>query len=101
MADALPTFSLDVVGVVAAYVVCGVATAGAKPSHLFEFGPVDLGRGRFLGSCCGLACSANGNIWLCAERNVQVFNSDGEFLFRVRGWDPLESTCRHASLSIL
>ena len=83
LADALSVFSLDVVGVVAAYVVCGVATSGSTPSHLFSFGSEGTANGKFTGGCYSLSFSSDGNIWVGDGRGCQVFSSEGKFIRRV------------------
>ena len=76
-------FSLDVVGVVAAYVVCGVATAGSTPSHLFSFGSEGTDDGKFTNGCFSLATRSDGNIWVGDGRGCQMFSSEGKFIRRV------------------
>ena len=76
-------FSLDVVGVVAGYDVCGVATAGATPSHLFAFGAEGEGGGQFKGGCCSFACSSDGKLFVGDGRGCQMFSSEGKFIDHV------------------
>ena len=83
LGDALSVFSLDVVGVVAAYVVCGAATSGALPSHLFSFGSVGKTNGKFTGGCYSLACGSDGNVWVGDDGGCQIFSSEGKFIRRV------------------
>ena len=85
LADALSVFSLDVVGVVADYVVWGVATAESTPSHLFSFGSEGTDYGKFTGGCYSLAFSSDGNIWVGDGRGCQMFSSEGKFVRRTAG----------------
>ena len=82
LAETITVFSLDLVGVIAAYVVFGVATSGAKPSHLFTFGPEGDGDGQDYGGCYSLACSSNGNVFVGDRRGCQMFSSEGKFVLR-------------------
>ena len=92
IADAVASFSLDVCGVVADYLVCGPATAGATAGLLFSFGPIGIDK-RGGQSCSGIAVSPNQDIWVCCQSHeqssVQVFSAEFKFCHRVTskgGW---------------
>ena len=81
LADACPILSFDVVGIIASYIVCGCAKPDAQPNHLSSFGSQGQGDGQFSPHCSGIACDSLDRIWVCDRRRVQVFDSDGSFLF--------------------
>ena len=82
-----------------------------EAAHLAELGP------RHTTKCLKMpACRAGGYALLLSSNEVLQFDSrgnelaaklidsthrEGDWRMRATGWDPLESTCRHASLSIL
>lgn len=71
----LPMLSLDLVGIVAEYAVCGPATTGAEPRHLFTFG-YELPFG-----CKGITTSPDcSQIWACFQDQLRVFDGEGECL---------------------
>ena len=92
LAESLPVFSLDLVGLVSSYLVCGVATEGALFTSVCTIGTQGSGDGAFDGNCYGIAISSNNTIFVsCAlvssashtDSRVQAFNEEGKFLFRV------------------
>src|SRR5690348_13146376 len=80
VADALPMFSLDLVGVCMQYVSFPPASTGAKARLLFAFGSKGHADGQFRGAVTGLAVSPDNNIWTASDGKVQLFNTDGKFL---------------------
>jgi hypothetical protein len=83
LSEVLRRFSFDVVGIVAGYLVSGIATAGAEPKLCLSIGSCGHRDGAFIGGCCAIACASDGKLWTSDGRRVQVFDSEGEFLFRV------------------
>lgn len=74
LAAALRMFSLDLVGVVASYAVCGTATAGAKPQLLFSFGDEEL-------RCKAITSTPDGSrVYVGSWYKIVVFDSAGQFL---------------------
>lgn len=84
--------SLDVLGVVCGYAVCGVASAGATPVVMFNFTDVFTSEeGKFRGGCYAVACAPDGKIWCGDYGGVQLFTSSGQFIRRItdenlKGW---------------
>lgn len=83
LAKSLPQLSLDVLGVVACYALCGPACSGVEPQWLFSFGCQGKGDGQFMDDNGCIACSPDGNVWVSDNVRVQVFANDGRFLFHV------------------
>ena len=83
--EALPRFSLDVIGIVASYAVCGSATLGAVPRLLFAFGSLGEGDVNFERAVDSgiLAVAPDGSIWCGVYLGCQLFSSDGKFLRNV------------------
>jgi hypothetical protein len=65
VAKTLPTFSLDVLGVIARFSVFTAATEGAKPARL------DC---HFDNNCMGLCCDPAGRIWIASDYGVRIIN---------------------------
>lgn len=80
LAAELAAFSLDVVGIVAAYLVCVPATAGAKAQLLCSFGS-DVLRGECFGIATSPDCS---RIWVSDCQTLAVFDADGKHLSTVK-----------------
>ena len=83
LADTLPSFSFDIVGLVAGYIVFGTATPGAQPKHLLTLGLKGVYKGQFTRACHAVACAPNGNVWVSDASGVQVFDDEGRYLSRV------------------
>lgn len=91
LADALCTFSLDLVKLVCRYLICPTATPDAKPSLLLTIGSRGRDDGQFDFAIYGLSCSPDGKIWIAVEDRVQIFNDEGKFLFKARA--PWKDAC--------
>lgn len=96
LSSVLSRFSIDLVGVVCSYAVCGVATAGAQPNLLFSFGSeqsssafADSGdeADKMNGGCMSLACAYDGTVWAGSYGGVHVFDCNGNFIRRVKPAD--------------
>lgn len=95
LADSLPGFSFDLVGLCASYLICGVASEGAKPNLLFDIGSYGTEDGHFRSHCFGIAVSPfNSTVWVSDGYGVQAFTDEGHFLFRVgiMSGDEIQST---------
>lgn len=76
LAAVLASFSLDVVGVCASYLVSGCATPGVEPVVL------KIIRGRFVWCCYSIACAPNGQMFVGDDRSLTIYSADGEFVSR-------------------
>lgn len=83
----LPVFSLDLVGLIASYLVFGVATPNSKPKLLSYFGKyVDqvIGPGQFKWAVYSIAvCPYTSNVWVGHFDGVQIFDEHHDFIRRV------------------
>lgn len=88
LADALPSFSLSLVGVVASYLLCGSPTAHAIPAYHGSL-PLDftkITRTRvempFNAMAVAVTPAQQQQLWACTDNHVFAFNlDDGGFLF--------------------
>lgn len=76
LADALLVFSLDLVKIVFGYLVCGPATADAKPKLLLTIESKGDAEKLFKGYCYGVACSPDNKIWVSSMDKVSVFSDE-------------------------
>lgn len=83
----LSGFSLDVVGVVCGYTICGVATPNAHPHRLFTIGrtrkntALPYQPGEFEEPCCSIALDDQHRLWTSDFQKIHVFSDEGRYLF--------------------
>lgn len=78
LADALPSFALELVSIVRGYLMFPTATANAMPDLLM--------RVQLPGSSFGVACNNNGDVWVASRTEVQVLSPHGDLLFYPDGF---------------
>lgn len=96
LAESLELFSLDLVGLIASFLVCGAATPNAKAVLLFQMVEHKDTLDREHSDHCvyGIAFNPNTNaIWAAYRQKIQAFTYDGQFLFSVApdGWNAMRS----------
>ena len=71
LADILTSFSLDVIGVVVSYLLCGTAKADKQPQHLLTLPALEK-------TCTSISCLDNGNMYICHGNVIQTVDCDGQ-----------------------
>lgn len=90
VADALHTFSLDLVKLICDFFphFCLAGTAlRPDPTHSFSFGSEGSGPGQFERNIEGIAVSPDGKLWVGSHGRVQVFSTEGKYLFEAKSDD--------------
>lgn len=79
LANALPVFSLDVVGIVAQYLVCRTALPKSTAVEILRFG--SAGERQFRSRAQLIACNPDdGNIWVGEPDRCLIYDGHGRFL---------------------